>query len=200
MRRALQVLIALIALPAFILLPAFAQEKKDAVQAAAALKSGQEYKIGSGDVVQIMTWKEPDFSRDELLVRIDGKVTFPLLGDIQAAGHTPADLKTEIETRLKEYVDNPIVTVTIRNPGSQKFYILGEVNKTGEYDLKKELRVLQAFALAGGFTEWAKKEIMLLRYEDGKEKVIRINYKNISRGEDLSQNIELKANDTIIVP
>jgi polysaccharide export outer membrane protein len=181
-------------------LPASAQEKKGAVQAAASIKSSREYKIGSGDILQIMTWKEPDFSRDALLVRIDGKITFPLLGDIQAAGHTPVDLKKEIETKLKEYVDNPIVTVTIINPGSQKFYILGEVKKTGEYDLIKELRVLQAFALAGGFTEWAKKEIMLLRYENGKEKVIRINYKNISRGEDLSQNIELKANDTIIVP
>jgi polysaccharide export outer membrane protein len=200
MKRVWSVLIIFIALSAFILPSAFAQEKKDAVQAAAALKSGQEYKIGSGDTIQIMTWKEPDFSREEILVRIDGKITFPLLGDIQAAGHAPVELKKEIEAKLKEYVDSPIVTVTIRNPGSQKFYILGEVNKTGEYELKKELRVLQAFALAGGFTEWAKKEIMLLRYEDGKEKVIRINYKNISRGEDLSQNIELKANDTIIVP
>ena len=200
MKKVLSVLMIYIALIVYTLPAAFAQEKKDAVMAAASLGSGREYKIGSGDIIQIVTWKEPDFSRDEILVRIDGKITFPLLGDIQAAGLTPADLKKGIEAKLKEYVDAPIVTVTIKSPGSQKFYILGEVNKTGEYDLKKELRVLQAFALAGGFTEWAKKEIIVLRYEDGKEKIIRINYKNISRGEDLSQNIELKANDTIIVP
>ena len=200
MKKVVSVIIACVALLAFSLPAAFAQEKKDAVKAAASLKSNSEYKIGSGDIIQIMTWKEPDFSRDDILVRIDGKITFPLLGDIQAAGHTPTDLKKEIEARLKEYVDAPNVTVTIKNPGSQKFYILGEVIRTGEYDLKKELRVLQAFALAGGFTEWAKKEIIVLRYEDGKEKIIRINYKNISRGEDLSQNIELKVNDTIIVP
>jgi polysaccharide biosynthesis/export protein len=191
----------LIALLVYILPAAFAQEKKDVVKTVAPLKSGQEYKIGSGDIIQIMTWKEPDFSMEEILVRIDGKITFPLLGDIQASGHTPADLKKEIEARLKEYVGSPVVTVIIKTPDSQKFYILGEVNRTGEYNLIKSLRVLQAFAIAGGFTEWAsKKEIILLRYESEKEKIYRINYKNIIKGKDLSQNIKIKADDTIIVP
>ena len=159
------------------------------------------YKIGSGDILEIVTWKEPDFSREEVLVRIDGNITFPLLGDIQASDRTPLQVKEEIEEGLKDFVDNPIVTVTVRNPGSQKFYILGEVVNTGEYDLIKDLTVLQAFALAGGFTEWAsKKEIILLRREDGKDKIIRVNYKNIVQGKDFSQNIHLKANDTIIVP
>ena len=159
------------------------------------------YKIGSGDILEIVTWKEPDFSREEVLVRIDGNITFPLLGDIQASDRTPLQVKEEIEEGLKDFVDNPIVTVTVRSPGSQKFYILGEVVNTGEYDLIKDLTVLQAFALAGGFTEWAsKKEIILLRNEDGKDKIIRVNYKNIVQGKDFSQNIHLKANDTIIVP
>ena len=158
------------------------------------------YKIGSGDILEIMTWKEPDFSREEVLVRIDGKVSFPLLGDVQASGQTPLQVKKDIETGLKDYVANPIVTVTVKNPGSQKFYILGEVVKTGEYQLFKGLTVLQAFALAGGFTKWAsKKEIILVRNEDGKEKVYRVNYKDIAN-EDFSQNIQIKANDTIIVP
>jgi polysaccharide export outer membrane protein len=159
------------------------------------------YKIGSGDVLEIVTWKEPDFSRQEILVRIDGKISFPLLGDIQASGQTPLQVKKEIEKGLKDFVENPIVTVTIINPGSQKFYILGEVVNTGEYNLIKDLTVLQAFALAGGFTEWAsKKEIILLRNENGKEKIIRVNYKNIIQGKDFSQNIHIKTNDTIIVP
>ena len=159
------------------------------------------YKIGSSDVLEIVTWKEPDFSRGEVLVRIDGKISFPLLGDIQATGRTPLQVKDEIEAGLKDFIANPIVTVTVKIPGSQKFYILGEVENTGEYVLMKDLTVLQAFALAGGFTKWAsKKEIILHRNEDGKDKIIRVNYKKIVQGKDFSQNIHIKVNDTIIVP
>jgi len=159
------------------------------------------YKIGSSDVLEIVTWKEPDFTRKEVLVRIDGKISFPLIGDIRASGRTPLQLKKEIEAGLKNYIASPIVTVTVKMPGSQKFYILGEVAKTGEYVLMKDLTVLQAFALAGGFTQWAsKKEIILLRNEDGKEKIMRVNYKEIVKGKDFSQNIHIKVNDTIIVP
>ncbi|MFH2066609.1 MAG: polysaccharide biosynthesis/export family protein [Pseudomonadota bacterium] len=160
-----------------------------------------DYTIGSGDVLDIITWKEADFSREELFVRIDGKITFPLLGDIQAAGRTPQQLKEDIENQLKTYVGSPVVTVTVRVPGSQKFYILGEVVRTGEYNLVTHLTIIQAFALAGGFTEWAAKdEIILFRIEDGKEKIIRVNYKKIIKGEDFNNNIYIKANDTIIVP
>ena len=163
--------------------------------------SADAYKIGSGDILEIVTWKEPDFSRGEVLVRIDGRISFPLLGDVQAAGRSPLEIQKDIETGLKDYVENPIVTVTVKNPESQKFYILGEVKKTGEYRLIKGLTVLQAFALAGGFTDWAsKKEIILLRYENGKEKVYNINYKKIVNDKDFSQNISIKTDDTIIVP
>ncbi len=159
------------------------------------------YKIGSGDILRVITWKEPDLSREQILVRTDGKITFPLLDDVQAAGLTPLELKKNIQTKLKGFVDGPVVTVTVWSPASQKFYILGEVVRTGEYKLIKNLTVLQAFALAGGFTKWAsKKEIILLRLENGKEKIIRINYKNITTGKDFSQNVLIKANDTIIVP
>ena len=159
------------------------------------------YKIGSGDILEIVTWKEPDFSRSEVLVRLDGKISFPLLGDVQAAGRTPMEIKKDIESGLKAYVENPIVTVTVKKPESQKFYILGEVKKTGEYPLIKGLTVLQAFAIAGGFTDWAsKKEIILLRHENGKEKVYNINYKKIVNNKDFSQNITIKTDDTIVVP
>jgi polysaccharide export outer membrane protein len=159
------------------------------------------YKIASGDILEIITWKEPDFSRKEVLVRTDGKITFPLLGDIQAAGRTPLHVKKNIELRLKDFVEKPFVTVTVKNPDGQKFYILGEVINTGEYNLVKDLTLLQAFAIAGGFTEWAsKKEIILIRNEDGKEKIYKINYKEIMKGKGLNQNIRIKVDDTIIVP
>jgi polysaccharide export outer membrane protein len=161
----------------------------------------QQYQIGNGDILEIVTWKEPDFSREEVLVRLDGKISFPLLDDIQAAGKTPTELKKDIEAGLKEYVASPNVTVTIRNAASQRFYILGEITNTGEYPLVKDLTVLQAFALAGGFTEWAsKKEIILFRKENGKDKVIQINYKDLIKDKDFSQNVTIKADDTIIVP
>lgn len=159
------------------------------------------YTIGRGDILEIITWKEPDFSREDVLVRIDGKITFPLLDDIQAANRTTLQLKHDIEAKLKAFVDNPVVTVTVRTPTSQKFYILGEIARTGEYALVKNLTVLQAFALAGGFTEWAsKKEIILLRHEGTHKKIIRINYKDIVKGKDFNQDVLIKADDTIIVP
>jgi polysaccharide biosynthesis/export protein len=160
-----------------------------------------EYKIGIGDVLEIFTWKEPDFSREEINVRMDGKISFPLLDDVQAAKKTPKQLKQVIEARLKKFISNPNVTVTVRNASSQRFYILGEVVNTGEYTLSKNLTVLQAFALAGGFTEWAsKKEIILFRKENGKEKVIEVNYKRILNKKDFSQNVLIMADDTIVVP
>ena len=178
-----------------------AEKKSKAKQTWSAKASAQDYKIGAGDILEIVTWKEPDLSRAEILVRTDGKISFPLLNDVQAAGLTPLEMKRTIEAGLKDFVESPFVTVTVLVTASKKFYILGEVLNTGEYPLTKNLTVLQAFALAGGFTEWAsKKEIVLMRMEDGKEKLYRINYKNIIKGKDLSQNLRLQADDTIIVP
>jgi polysaccharide export outer membrane protein len=178
-----------------------AEKKSKAKQTWSAKASAQDYQIGAGDILEITTWKEPDFTREEVLVRLDGKITFPLLNDVLAAGLTTMDLKRVIENGLKDYISNPVVTVNVRQPLSKRFYILGEVRRTGEYPLVKHLTVLQAFALAGGFTEWAsKKEIILLRQENGKEKIYRINYKDITKGKDFSQNIKLKTDDTIIVP
>ena len=160
-----------------------------------------EYIIGCGDILDILTWKEEAFSIPEALVRIDGKITMPLINDIQAAGKTPEQLQKDIEAKLKDYVTNPEVTVTVRNPASHKFYILGEIQNTGEYPLNTRLTVLQAFALAGGFTEWASKnEILLLRKKNGKNITLRINYKDLADGENLEQNVNIQAGDTIIVP
>jgi polysaccharide export outer membrane protein len=181
---------------------AFCEERKPDIRSGAIGETVVDtYQIGIGDVLEITTWKEPDFSRDNIMVRLDGHISFPLLDDFPAAGLSPMELKYNLEAGLKAYVSNPVVTVHIVNPISQKFYILGEVRRTGEYPLVKHLTVLQAFALAGGFTEWAsKKEIMLLRHEGGRDKIFRINYKDITKGKDLSQNLKLQADDTIIVP
>jgi polysaccharide export outer membrane protein len=183
-------------------LPTFAQEKKTTVKLGSIGRAlVDSYQIGIGDILGITTWKEPDFTRENVLVRTDGKISFPLLNDFPAAGLSPMDLKYNIEAGLKAYVEHAVVTVHIVDPVSQKFYILGEVGRTGEYPLVKHLTVLQAFALAGGFTEWAsKKEIILLRHEGGKDTIYRINYKDITKGKDFSQNLKLMVDDTIIVP
>lgn len=161
----------------------------------------ESYRIGAGDVLEIFTWREPDLSREAVLVRIDGNISFPLIGDIKAEGRTAVELKSSIEKALKDYLSNPVVTVTITEPASQRFYILGEVVNTGEYPLRKNLTVLQAFAIAGGFTEWAAKdEILLMRKENGKDVTIRVDYKDIADGKNLDQNVPIKADDTIIVP
>jgi polysaccharide export outer membrane protein len=179
-----------------------AQEKKSTVKLGSIGETLMDsYQIGIGDILGITTWKEPDFTRENVLVRTDGKISFPLLNDFPAAGLSPMELKYNLEAGLKAYISNPVVTVHVANPISQKFYILGEVRRTGEYPLVKHLTVLQAFALAGGFTEWAsKKEIILLRHEGGKDQIYRINYKEIAEGKDFSQNLKLKTDDTIIVP
>ncbi len=177
-----------------------APKKETTQKRVAVTPDPHAYIIGPGDVLDIMVWKEDDLNR-EVMVRLDGKITFPLLDDIVAAGRTPLQLKEIIQKKLAGFIDSPFVTVSLKGSGSQKFYILGEVVHTGEYPLVKKLTVLQAFALAGGFTEWAsKKEILLIREENGKKKTIRINYKKIASGEDLDKDIQIQANDTIVVP
>lgn len=173
----------------------------DKVSSKVTVKGASDYIIGAGDILEIVTWREPDFSREEVLVRLDGKISFPLLDDVQAQGRTLIELKTDIASQLKAYISNPNVTVSVRNAISKRFYILGEVVGTGEYPLVKNLTVLQAFALAGGFTEWAsKKEIILFRREGGQDRVIRINYKKILKGDDFEDNVAIQPDDTIIVP
>ena len=179
----------------------FSQSELPKNQAGESTGPTNIYIIGSGDILEIVTWKEPDFTREEVIVRIDGNISFPLLDDVMAAGKTPTQLKFDIQNRLSEYVAEPHVTVTVRNAASKRFYILGEVGNTGEYPLVKNLTALQAFASAGGFTEWAsKKEILVFRRINGKDEIIRINYKKIVKGEDFEQNVQLMPDDTIIVP
>jgi polysaccharide export outer membrane protein len=161
---------------------------------------GGDYPVGKGDVLEVSVWREPMLS-GETVVRSDGMISVALLGDISAAGRTPMELKNEIQKRLKEYIGEPAVTVTVKTPASQKFYVVGEVRTPGEYNLLTDLTVVQGIARAGGFTEWASKDkILLLRKENGVERRIRINYKDIIKGEDSSQAFLLRSGDTIVVP
>jgi len=163
--------------------------------------STENYILGYGDVIDVLVWKEPDFTAEDSVIRLDGKITLPLVNDIRAAGTTTRALKAHLEIVLRKYIDNPVVTVILKEARSQRFYILGEVARTGEYHLSKELTVLQAFAIAGGFTEWAnKKEIFVLRRVEGGDTVVKVNYLDIISGRDFKGNIVLQADDTIVVP
>lgn len=197
MKKAILPGIFLIVFFAPLLLPALtalAEEKQDAADKA------RNYVLGSGDILDIITWKEEDLSR-EVVVRLDGYITFPMLDDIRAAGRTPLQLKEDLQSRLKNFVDAPFVTVSVKKSESQKFYILGEVMKAGEYPIVKNLTVLQAVALAGGFSEWASKnEILLFRKESDSSKTIVINYRDLVKKQDFSNNVRIQADDTIIVP
>jgi polysaccharide export outer membrane protein len=158
------------------------------------------YIIGPQDILEIQVWKEPDFSR-QVLVRPDGKTTFPLIGDIQASGMTTMGLKGLLTERLKDFVDNPEVTVIVLESHSKNFYIIGSVNQPGEYPLNPNMTVLQALSVAGGLGEWADKDsIRIIRRTEGKEEVFRFDYDKVISGKHLEQNIILEPNDTIIVP
>jgi polysaccharide biosynthesis/export protein len=158
------------------------------------------YVIGPTDVLGIHVWKEPDFSRD-VLVRPDGQITLPLIGDIQASGKTTLQLKILVAKRLKDFIDNPEVTVILLESHSKKFFIIGKVNEPGTYQLSPNMTVLQALSLAGGLAEWADKDsIRVIRRSGGKEEIIKFNYKKVISGKNLEQNILLKPYDTIVVP
>lgn len=162
--------------------------------------AGGNYSIGKGDVLEINVWREPMLS-GETIVRNDGMISLALVGDVMAAGRTTIDVKEEIQTRLKQFIGEPVVTVMLRTAASQKFYVIGEVRTPGEYDLVKEMTIVQGIARAGGFTEWANKDgIVLLRKEGGVENRVPVNYKDIVKGKNITQNVLLRANDTIVVP
>jgi polysaccharide export outer membrane protein len=156
--------------------------------------------IGNDDVLAINVWKEPDISRS-IPVRSDGKISLPLVGEVQAAGLTPLSLEKEIASRLKNYISEPEVTVMVQQVNSQKFNILGQVVKPGSYMVVNSLTVLDAIALAGGFRDFAKqKAIYVLRQGSTGETRIPFNYKEVSQGKNMAQNIKLQPGDTIIVP
>jgi polysaccharide export outer membrane protein len=158
------------------------------------------YIIGAQDVLDISVWKEPEVSR-VVPVRPDGRISLPLLNDVQAAGMTPSQLAAQITTSLKKFVTDPQVTVIVTTINSQRVYILGEVTRPGAFPMLPGMNVLQGLSSAGGFTQFAKtKSIYVLRMEDGKQQKYPVNYKDVISGKRPEQNISLKAGDTIVVP
>ena len=158
------------------------------------------YVIGPQDVLDVSVWKEPELTRT-VPVRPDGKISLPLLNDVEAAGKTPLQLAADITAGLKKFVTDPQVTVIVGTINSQRVFILGEVNRAGAYPLLPNMTVLQALSSAGGFTQYANlKKIYLLRVEDGKQVKHPFNYKDVLGGKAADQNIVVKAGDTIVVP
>ena len=157
--------------------------------------------IGNDDVLAINVWKEPDISRS-IPVRSDGKISLPLMGEVQAAGRTPLKLEQEIASKLKNYIAEPEVTVIVQQINSQKFNILGQIAKPGSYPLINSATVLDAIAVAGGFRDFAKqKSIYVLRKgPDGSQTRIPFNYKEVVKGHNPEQNIKLQPRDTVVVP
>jgi polysaccharide export outer membrane protein len=154
------------------------------------------YVIGAQDILSIKVWREQDFT-GFYTVRPDGKITIPLIGDVQASGLTPERLGDQLKQGLSNYINSPDVSVSLQTVGSKKFYITGEVNRPGEYVLAVPTKVFDALSNSGGFRDFAnKKKIIIIRGADR----LKFNYQDILRGKNLEQNILLENGDTVVVP
>jgi len=159
------------------------------------------YIIGANDVLAINVWKEPDITRS-IPVRSDGKISLPLIGDIQATGRSPMQLEEDITERLKDYITNPQVAVIVEQINSRKFNILGQIAKPGTFPLTSGTTIVDAIAEAGGFRDFAKKKgVYLLRQNSaGTEERFNFNYDKFIKRKNTAQNIKVFPNDTIVVP
>ena len=181
------------------------QQPSDAARAATVavqtpLTPPADYVIGPDDVLGVLFWRDQDMSGD-VLVRPDGMITLPLIGDLPAAGLKPGALGAHVQTAVAKYLTDPSVTVVVREIRSRQIFITGEVATPGAYPLIGPRTVMQAIALAGGLNEWAdSKSITVVRSEGGVQKSYRFNYHDVARGRSLEQNLLLHPGDTIVVP
>jgi polysaccharide export outer membrane protein len=158
------------------------------------------YLIGPEDVLDISVWKEPDVSR-VVPVRPDGRISLPLINDVQAAGLSPQQLAGSVSEKLKKYLNGPQVTVIVTAINSQRVFVVGEVLRAGAFPMLPGMTVLQALSSAGGFTTFADvKKIHVVRMRNGKQIEIPFNYRDVLKGDNAEQNIKLEAGDTIVVP
>lgn len=159
-----------------------------------------DYVIGAEDVLGVVFWREAELSGD-VIVRPDGRITLPVIGELVAAGLTPPQLQKQIHDAATKYINDPNVAVVVRTINSRKVFVTGRVTTPGTYDLKQSTTVLQAIALAGGLTEYADaKNITVLRTRNGKTEVLKFNYRDVAKGRRLDQNVLLGPGDTIVVP
>jgi polysaccharide biosynthesis/export protein len=171
-----------------------------AAAAAVATPDQDKYLLGPEDSIEVSVWKEPELTK-QLVVRPDGKITYPLIGEVQAAGKTVKQLQEEILKRLEKFVTDAHVTVILLKAQNYKIYVTGKVNKPGDFMIGKPVNVMQAIAMAGGLTPFASPgSIMVLRSIGGKEEVFPFNYKDVARGQLLEQNRTLLPGDVVVVP
>ena len=173
----------------------------DALPPRVAQVRPDSYIIGSDDTLSINVWKEPEISKT-VPVRPDGMISLPLLGEIKAKGLTPVQLEDQISDSLKKIMSDPQVTVIVTGVNSLTFNVMGQVNRPGYFPITRPLTVLDAIALCGGFRDFAKqKKIYVLRTgPDGKQEQHKFNYKEVIKGKNMAQNIELRPHDTLVVP
>lgn len=158
------------------------------------------YRVGPEDVLEISVWRE-DALRKETLVRPDGGISYPLIGDVQAAGKTVAELREEITKRLDKFIPDAVVSVTVLKAGSQRIYVLGKVTRPGEFAVGRSIDVLQALSMSGGLTPFADANgIKIVRREGDRQVALPFEYARVVRGERLEQNIQLRAGDVVVVP
>jgi polysaccharide biosynthesis/export protein len=160
-----------------------------------------DYQLQPGDTVTISVWKEKDLET-EALVRPDGGLSFPLVGEIEARGHTLREVRATLTKRLRPYIPDPVVTVAIKQIGGDHVYVLGRVNRPGEYPFSQPIDVMQALSLAGGATPFASLNHIVILHRDGsgEQHSTRFHYGDVAHGKDLSQNVLLNSGDTVVVP
>ena len=159
-----------------------------------------DYAIGPDDILFIKFWKDAEMTQD-VVVRPDGKITLPMLNDMQASGLTPEQLRSAIVLAASKFFADPSVSVVVKQINSRKVFVMGEVGKPGPYALTGRITVIQLIAMAGGLNEYAKKDkIAIIRTEGGTQKRFKINYDDIMNGKNLKQNIDIAVGDTLIVP
>ncbi len=159
------------------------------------------YRIGAGDVLQIIIWKEPDASVPSVVVRPDGKIAMPLLKDVEVLGLTPTEAEQMLTQRLTRFIPAADVTVVVTAIHSKRVYLVGAVKKEGPIELQRHMSILQALSEAGGLTEYAKrKNIYVLRTSNGQQSKFRFNYDAVIKGERIDDNILVQADDVIVIP
>ena len=182
----------------------FAQPKAEGTPAAASSRVSDidpsTYRVGPEDVLELSVWHE-DALKKEVLVRPDGGISYPLIGEVQAAGKTVLEIREEIAKRLEKFIPDAVVSVTIIKIGSQRIYVSGKVNKPGEFPVGRYVDVLQALSMAGGLTPFADgNDIHVMRHDGARQVVLPFEYGRVIRGDKLEQNIQLRAGDVVVVP
>lgn len=185
----------------FVFFPGNGSCSEAANAAAMAMESvADEYRLGAGDVLEISVWKDEALTRT-VVVLPDGKISFPLIGQVSASGKTVAALKKELEERLKKYVQDPVLTVGVQQVNSMLIYVIGRVNSPGRYILNTNVTILQALSIAGGLNPFAeRKNIKIFRKSGNETKVLYFNYDELTEKENVLQNIPLIRGDVVVVP